>query len=188
VRSINLRVGGEFLIPRPVVLLWVWDLHNGVSNIIRINIHTCGMRGFELEFCDSSLMSPSLSYGATKSDSFVGYFFTRESTRQQQRLSSLFFPQSVFLLLSKAELVWVTSKGHVTHEEYQCLRRVCYPHVQSSSSGLRISIWSSKYYELKFVYAECVDLNSRVLRALTYESVVFTRSHTISNRTNRVTN
>jgi len=31
---------------------------------------------------------------------------------------------------------------------------------------------------LKSIYAECVDLNSRVLRRLTYEFVAFTRSPT----------
>jgi len=40
--------------------------------------------------------------------------------------------------------------------------------------------WSFKYYGLKSVHAECVDLISRVLRRLTYESVAFARSYTTS--------
>jgi len=44
------------------------------------------------------------------------YIFLQERV---QKLSSLFFPHSTILLLSKAELVWVTSKEHVAREKYQ---------------------------------------------------------------------
>jgi len=46
--------------------------------------------------------------------------------------------------------------------------------------GLEPPYWSFRYYGLKSVCAECVDLNSGVLRRLTYESVAFARSHTTS--------
>jgi len=62
----------------------------------------------------------------------------------------------------------VISKGHVAREEYQSMGGVCYPDARSSFSGLGTSIWSSKYYGLKSICAECMDLNLRILRPLTY--------------------
>jgi len=57
---------------------------------------------------------------------------------------------------------------------------VVIPMFSHPSLGLRPPYWSFRYYGLKSVCAECVDLNSRVLRRLTYESVAFARSHTTS--------
>jgi len=57
---------------------------------------------------------------------------------------------------------------------------VVIPTLSRPPLGLGPPYWSFRYYGLKSVCAECVDLNSRVLRLLTYESVAFARSHTTS--------
>jgi len=65
----------------------------------------------------------------------------------------------------------VTSKGHIAREEYQSTGGGFIPTPDRSLLGLGPPHWSFKYYGLKSICAECVDLNSRVLRPLTYESL-----------------
>jgi len=82
----------------------------------------------------------------------------------------------------------VISKGHVAREKYQCLRETLLfprPIVLLWTVDLHTGVSNiTEYYEilydqiiLKFLRAECLDLNSQFLRPLTYESVTFIRSY-----------